>query len=58
MWTPEESQEIKTIARGIVPNVRTYAVPKGLQACQGSDAVVENVKLSIPDIINGDLGRQ
>jgi hypothetical protein len=58
MWSPEESQHIRNIAREIVPDIRTYAVPQGLVATKGIEATMEHVKSRLPEIIDGDLGLQ
>lgn len=58
MWSPDESQRIKRIARGIVPGIRVYVVPQGLLAKEGIEATMEHVKSRLPEIINGDLGLQ
>ncbi|EXJ75435.1 uncharacterized protein A1O5_02131 [Cladophialophora psammophila CBS 110553] len=51
MWTPEESARIQQIARSIVPDIKTHAIPEGLQAQKGPDAVVEYLKEHIPSIL-------
>jgi len=56
MWTPAESTQIQKIARGIVPGIRTFAVPQGMQVEKGPDAVVKYVEENLDDIIRGDLG--
>lgn len=48
MWTPEESQKVFATAREIVPDVKTLAIPQGLQVQKGPDAVVEYLKEQIP----------
>jgi hypothetical protein len=58
MWSPEESAEIKRIAREILPQLRCFAVPPGMQAQHGPDFTVEYVKSKLPEIIEGDLGLQ
>ena len=50
MWTPEESARIQQIAREIVPNIRTHALPQGLQVQRGPDAVVEYLVERAPEI--------
>jgi hypothetical protein len=55
MWSPADSQRIQTIARDIVPDVRTFALPYGMQVEKGPDAVVEYVKENLDDIIFGNL---
>ena len=56
MWTADESQRIQHIARGIVPDVRAFALPHGMQVEKGPDAVVEHVKQNLDDIIGSDFG--
>ncbi|KIW23664.1 uncharacterized protein PV07_11845 [Cladophialophora immunda] len=51
MWTPEESTRIQQIARSIVPDIKTHAIPEGLQVQKGPDAVVEYLKEQIPNIL-------
>ena len=51
MWTSEESRRIQTIARELVLQVRTLALPQGLQAEKGPDVVVEYIKERLPDLI-------
>jgi len=51
MWTPEQSSEVFATARKIVPNVKTLAIPTGLQVNKGPDAVVEWVKEKLPGLI-------
>jgi hypothetical protein len=48
MWTPEESTAMQDIARSIMPEIKTYAIPEGLQVQGGPDAVVEHLKAQIP----------
>lgn len=54
MWTEDESKKIQQIARDIVPNVRTYAVPHGMQVAIGPDATVEHVKSKLVEILSQD----
>ncbi|OAP59218.1 hypothetical protein AYL99_06516 [Fonsecaea erecta] len=51
MWTPEESSRIQQIARSIVPDIKTHAIPEGLQVQKGPDGVVEYLKENIPRIL-------
>lgn len=44
MWTIEESDLIQKIAKETVPRVKTMAIPHGLQAEGGPDAIVEFLK--------------
>jgi hypothetical protein len=54
MWTPEESQEIQTIAREANPRIRTMALPQGLQVQNGPDAVVEYLVKKLPGLISSN----
>ena len=51
MWTKEESDEIKRIARDTVPGIKTMAIPQGLQIEKGPDAVVEFLKEKWPVLL-------
>lgn len=51
MWSPQESAEIQSIARGIVPDIKTHAIPQGLQVEKGPDAIVEYLKEEIPKLL-------
>jgi len=53
MWSPEQSQRIRDGAQEIVPGLRTYALPQGLQVDKGPDAVVEHILEKLPSIIEG-----
>ena len=48
MWTPEESKEMQAIARSIVPDIKTHAIPQGLQVKEGPDAIVKHLTEQIP----------
>lgn len=51
MWTPEESTRIQTIARTIVPDIKTLALPHGLQVARGPDAVLAFLREQVPEIL-------
>jgi len=51
MWTPEESQKVFATAREIVPDIKTHAIPQGLQVQRGPDAVVEYLEEQIPKLL-------
>ncbi|KAK4450039.1 hypothetical protein QBC34DRAFT_298087 [Podospora aff. communis PSN243] len=51
MWTPEEAQKIISIAKGIVPDLKTFSLPQGLQVEKGPDAVVEYIKENLPSLL-------
>ncbi|EAQ87944.1 hypothetical protein CHGG_04563 [Chaetomium globosum CBS 148.51] len=51
MWTPEEARQIIAIAKEIVPNLKTFSLPQGLQVDKGPDAVVEYIKENLPSLL-------
>jgi len=51
MWSPEESAKIQEIARSIVPDIKTHAIPQGLQVERGPDAIVEYLEEQIPKLL-------
>ncbi|KAK4193683.1 hypothetical protein QBC35DRAFT_3253 [Podospora australis] len=51
MWTPEEAQRIIAIAKEIVPDLKTFSLPQGLQVEKGPDAVVEYIKENLPSLL-------
>lgn len=52
MWTPEEAQDIIAIAKEIVPDLKTFSLPQGLQVQKGPDAVVEYIKEHLPGLLH------
>ncbi|KAL1841828.1 hypothetical protein VTJ49DRAFT_6505 [Mycothermus thermophilus] len=52
MWTPDEARQIIAIAKEIVPGLRTFSLPQGLQVEKGPDAVVEYIKEHLPSILD------
>ncbi|KAK0636888.1 hypothetical protein B0T17DRAFT_481879 [Bombardia bombarda] len=53
MWTPEESDEIIAIAKGVVgPDLKTFALPQGLQVNKGPDAVVDYIIKHLPALLD------
>lgn len=53
MWTPEESGKALAAAKEVNPDVKTLALPQGLQVNRGPDAVVEYIKEQLPALIEG-----
>jgi hypothetical protein len=51
MWTPEEARQIIAIAKEIVPGLKTFSLPQGLQVDKGPDAVVEYIKENLPTLL-------
>jgi hypothetical protein len=52
MWSKDESDKIQKIARDIVPTVRTYAVPQGMQVAIGPDATVQHVISKLDEVLH------
>ncbi|KAJ7754340.1 hypothetical protein DFH07DRAFT_743878 [Mycena maculata] len=52
MWTPEQAKEIVDIAKGVVPDLKTFSIPQGLQVEKGPDAVVEYIKENLPGLLD------
>lgn len=52
MWSPQESKEIQHRAKQIRPDLKTYALPQGLQVQKGPEAVVELLKEKLPGLID------
>jgi hypothetical protein len=53
MWTPEHSDAVLNRAHEINPNVKTLALPQGLQVERGPDAVVEYIVEKLGGLIDG-----
>ncbi|TDZ13439.1 hypothetical protein C8035_v004459 [Colletotrichum spinosum] len=51
MWTAEEADRAFSTARAIVPNVKTHAIPHGLQVERGPDAIVEHLLEKVPALL-------
>lgn len=52
MWTPEEAAKIRRIAETEKPGIKTHAIPEGLQAERGPDAVVEYLMSVVPGLLD------
>ncbi|KAE8341223.1 hypothetical protein BDV24DRAFT_132568 [Aspergillus arachidicola] len=52
MWTDEEAQQIHSIAREIKPDIKTHAIPEGLQVKYGPDAIVEHLLEKVPSLLD------
>jgi hypothetical protein len=60
MWSPEQAAAIIVKAKSIMPDLRTFSLPQGLQAEGGPDAVVEYIKEHLPGLLEPEttnLGR-
>ncbi|KAI4792747.1 hypothetical protein E4T44_09143 [Aureobasidium sp. EXF-8845] len=54
MWTPEEAKSIHAEAKEIMgPQLKTFALPQGLQVSRGPDAVVEFIEENLPGLLEG-----
>ncbi|KAK2790771.1 hypothetical protein FQN53_008594 [Emmonsiellopsis sp. PD_33] len=51
MWTAEEAAQIQSIAKSIIPGLKTHAIPNGLQVERGPDAIVEHLMEKIPSLL-------
>ncbi|KAE9977279.1 hypothetical protein BLS_001535 [Venturia inaequalis] len=51
MWTAEESLKVRTEAATLVPGLKTFAIPKGLQVEKGPDAIVEFLVENLPALL-------
>ncbi|KAI3546400.1 hypothetical protein CABS01_07752 [Colletotrichum abscissum] len=51
MWTADEAEQIQATARSIVPNIKTHAIPHGLQVERGPDAIVEHLLEKVPQLL-------
>ncbi|KAG9240841.1 hypothetical protein BJ878DRAFT_570689 [Calycina marina] len=54
MWTAEESEEIRRNAKIVRPQLKTYAIPQGLQVKEGPQAIVEHLKKKLPELIESN----
>ncbi|KAE8381064.1 hypothetical protein BDV26DRAFT_289767 [Aspergillus bertholletiae] len=52
MWTAEEAHLIHSIAREIRPDIKTHAIPEGLQVARGPDAIVEYLCEKVPPLLD------
>lgn len=52
MWSEEESAQIFKIAREIKSDIKTMAIPFGLQKEEGPDAVVEFLESKLPQLVD------
>ena len=48
MWSIEQSDEIRAVARELVPGIKTTAIPEGLQVAKGPDGVFEWLMEEVP----------
>lgn len=51
MWSAEEADQILSTARSIRPDIKTHAIPHGLQVERGPDAIVEHLLEKVPALL-------
>lgn len=51
MWTKEQSDGMIEIARRVKPDIKTHAIPHGLQVAGGPEAVIQHLKEQIPRVL-------
>ena len=56
MWSQEQSAEIIRIGREVVPDLRCYVVPQGMQIQYGPEYTVQHVISKLPEVVEADLG--
>lgn len=52
MWSPEEATKIRELAQSVVPDIKTHAIPQGLQVERGPDAIVEYLVEKVPILLD------
>lgn len=52
MWTVEQSSAMIESAKRLKPDIRTYAIPYGLQVANGPNAIVEHLKEQVPKLLS------
>ncbi|KAF2714670.1 hypothetical protein K504DRAFT_478082 [Pleomassaria siparia CBS 279.74] len=52
MWTPEEAKQIREIAEREKADIKTHAIPQGLQVERGPDGVVEYLLENVPGVLD------
>ncbi|KIL88575.1 hypothetical protein FAVG1_07820 [Fusarium avenaceum] len=52
MWSAEEAEQIHSMAKSIVPNIKLHAIPTGLQVERGPDAIVEYLVEKVPPLLD------
>lgn len=53
MWTDEQAQQAIADAKSVNPSIKSIALPHGLQAEKGPDAVVAYIKEHLPKVLDG-----
>ncbi|KAF5627232.1 uncharacterized protein FTJAE_9317 [Fusarium tjaetaba] len=52
MWSAEEAEQIHSLAKSIVPDIKLHAIPTGLQVERGPDAIVEYLVEKVPPLLD------
>ncbi|RSL47058.1 hypothetical protein CEP54_013583 [Fusarium duplospermum] len=52
MWTAEEAQQIQSLAKSVVPDIKLHAIPTGLQVEKGPDAIVDYLVEKVPPLLD------
>jgi hypothetical protein len=52
MWTAEQAAEIQSIAKRVKPDIKTHAIPHGLQVEKGPDAIIEYLAENVPQLLD------
>ncbi|KAJ7909604.1 hypothetical protein B0H13DRAFT_2330193 [Mycena leptocephala] len=51
MWTPEQAKEIVDIAKGVIPDLKTFSLPQGLQVNKVPIAQYRNLE-NLPGLLD------
>ena len=52
MWSAEEAEQLHSLAKSIVPDIKLHAIPTGLQVERGPDAIVEYLVEKVPPLLD------
>jgi hypothetical protein len=52
MWSAEEAKRIRELAQKERPNIKTHAIPQGLQVERGPDAIVQYLMEKVPPLLD------
>lgn len=53
MWTDEQGQQAIADAKSVYPNIKHLALPHGLQAEKGPEAVIAYINEHLPKVLDG-----
>lgn len=54
MWTPKQAKEIIEKAKSVRPDIKTHAIPEGLQVKEGPDAIVDYLVKNVPPLLDAE----